>query len=244
MKKTGEWVFILKPVPTEIPVGRMEVYFAKPTEQPYLWWSRTHEGLTRLMHRYAEGLNTDTYQDYVYRFLTGKKIPKRYRDGIEYDINRFGYEAEDFVTAVKIVTPFGEVKLWDDEYKVVSLDWALHLAGEEALMIRYLNNDGSVRDGLKNVSVRDQVFYLQSRGISFKEAMKMVQGEIKSQHLFYFDPYPHYVHVYERNYEEIAKRKIKYCIEKGQEQLLMYKDSENGEFTIQDYLKFLELEEV
>lgn len=241
IKKTGEWIYTTCNPGLEYPVGRMEVYFAKPCGY-YMENARTVAFSDELRHRGgAVNMHYEEYQKLVYKILSGKDVtPKSIVETIAWEIERYNYTLEDFVSMVTIVTPYGECKLYSEEFNVVSLDWALNLANEEALMIRYLNNDGSVRDKLKNTSVSDKLFYLQTRGISFTQGMKIISGEIKSQHLFYFDPMPFYVECFQRHYLRIAKKKIEFCEKHNITELLEYKDTENGHFTLQEYVAHLE----
>lgn len=239
INKTGDWIYIIKEIPVEVPVDKLSIWYAKPTGQQ-LQFSRTQAGIADLANQVMSYISTDKftvkdYQEAIWKKLNGKDLTPSYlNDDIEFAISRQNYTLDNFESTVEIITPFGPVTIHPEEFNKVSLDWALRLVEEESHVIRYLNNDGSIRDNMKNVAVSDKVFYLETRGISFTQAMKMVSGEIKTQHLMYFDPLPQYIQTFSRTFIRDAEKKMEYCKKEGYEQLLQY-----PEFHLQEYLDYL-----
>ena len=244
MNKTGNWIYIIKEIPVEPPIDKLSIWFAKPTEF-YLKDSRTRAGERKIRNEIMEYLpkteiSVRGYQRSIWSILNGHKLPSdRLTNDIEKLIDVLGYTKESFEASAEIITPFGPVKIHSNEYNIVDLEWALKLVESDSHMIRYLSNDGSIQQKMKNISVQEKVFYLQSRGISFTEAMKMVSGEIKTQHLMYFDPFPQYIEMFSRTYLRDCKNKIEYCEQHGYEQLLQYKSNDDGVFTLHQYLEHL-----
>lgn len=231
-------------LPVKIPIERLSIFMAKPVRS--LLKDSNAIGMRHLYidRAFRLGLKVEEYGDLIIKYITGNEkdiIPQSLREDIKFEVAECNYTPEDIEDFVEIVTPFGNVRVHPHEYNIVGLDFALNMADGGAHVLRYLDNKGDTTDKMKKVGVREKLFYLQSRGISFTNAMKHLTGEIKTQHLFYFDPYPQYVEVYTRNYMKHVEKKLAYCTEHGYPELLEYPATKEDEaFHLSEYKDHLE----
>lgn len=82
----------------------------------------------------------------------------------------------------QIITKQGEVLLYPHEYNVVNDIHKYYESFGEGINIVWLNDKAE-----KRVGNPEALFYIRSRGISLKEAYKMILGDIKDQNLLYLE---------------------------------------------------------
>lgn len=85
-----------------------------------------------------------------------------------------------------IVTPGGELHLWPYEYGIVS-DITQYVGMEPDVTMHTLGGDPLFSDDME-----EQLFYLQSRGISRREAAMLLLNDINAQGFCYFTLDPEY----------------------------------------------------
>lgn len=255
INKTGEWIYLVKDFALEVPLDRLGIWYAKPKGE-YLHGYRNMGGDYVVANEMkdagiqSESITVKDYVDLVWKYLDGGGsdiYPKRLREDIEFAISLHKYSKDDFVSVVEIITPFGPITIFPEEYNPVDLNFAMQCVEAGSHIIRYMGNDGNVRDSMKHTKVTEQVFYLRSRGVKFSDAMRGVSGDIKSQHFLYFDPLPQYVDMFSRDYPKQCEKKMRYCLNNDLEHLLHYKVTEGedqGEFTLADWLKHIEYDAI
>ena len=82
----------------------------------------------------------------------------------------------------QIITKQGEALLYPHEYNVVGDIYKYYESFGDGINIIWLNDKAE-----KEVGNPEALFYIRSRGISLKEAYKMILGEIKDQNLLYLE---------------------------------------------------------
>jgi hypothetical protein len=107
---------------------------------------------------------------------------------------------------VTILTEHGQVCIQPHEYTIQeTIDDHLEAVKEGEAELVFLNKNKSLRGKIK-----EQVFYIRSRGISFTEAMKMVGGQVKSQHVFYIRYKEELQRYFTRDYDSYLAKKNNY----------------------------------
>lgn len=89
---------------------------------------------------------------------------------------------------VKIITPKGDLGLWPHEYCIVKdiTEWL----GHEHVYMRMLG------EGAESGINPDQLFYIRSRGVSRREAERMLFTQITSQAYCWFETHPAYAQLF------------------------------------------------
>lgn len=89
---------------------------------------------------------------------------------------------------VKIITPKGNLGIWPHEYCIVKdiTEWL----GHEHVYMRMIG------EGAESGINPDQLFYIRSRGVSRREAERMLFTQVTSQAYCWFETHPAYAQIY------------------------------------------------
>lgn len=117
--------------------------------------------------------------------------------GIERDTVVRTLEENELHHQVKILTPFGTVLLQPAEYNVIDFNSYLECINNGSFQVKFLNK----RTKAAKNTAKEQLFYIQSRGISLSTALGMVSGLVRSQNTLYMLAHPEYIKMFLSEYE-------------------------------------------
>lgn len=78
----------------------------------------------------------------------------------------------------EIITLDGTLTLTPDEYLVIDIEKYLNEIGEDSYKIEFMTTG-------HQKAFKERLFYMQQRGLSKVDAIKLMHGELKSRQLFY-----------------------------------------------------------
>jgi hypothetical protein len=209
--KAGSWIFIRKIIPVEIPIDPLSVYFAVPSGKLF-FENETHISdfsMETEWRRLAATYNK-TRDSFIVDVMNVKKkntegMSETYVNSIQRALDDGDIDIEQ---QVMILTEHGQVCIQPHEYTILdSIDDHLEAVKEGEAELVFLNKNKSLRGKIK-----EQVFYIRSRGISFQEAMKMVGSSVKSQHVFYIRYSEEMQRYFTRDYDSYLKKKENFNI--------------------------------
>jgi len=194
----GSWILIRQLIPVEIPIDPLSIYYATPTGTNFIDYE-DHSGSYEVdLEHKLERISMDTghARDIIFRYYAGKKVKEKH--ALELQNNPIHIEQQ-----VSILTKWGEVSIQPHEYtKLKDVGKYLDAVNIGHATVHYLTNKG----GLKG-KIRDQVFYMQSRGVSYGDALQMVAGNITTKHLLYITMHEEYQRMFTRYYDQYAAKK-------------------------------------
>lgn len=206
----GGWILCTKVPPTEIKAVALGLYFAKPEKvfecgsfDRAFWNSAFSDKELEVLYRHRQRAKLSAEQREILSgaerrasggFIEWEGSPiSPFDDSTEEELaDAAAIEPQPLPTLdevelemrVRIVTQDGEVCLEPHEYTIVAdIEPYMQEIGE-AYEMREL---GGIKQAKK---LREQVFYLASRGIRKIEAYKMLLGQIERPNVFWLEPHP------------------------------------------------------
>lgn len=234
LPKKGGWILITKHVNTERPVHKFGIYFAIPTGKYFFHDERADHAFLRYHPEYNE---SDVFVRLCHFYdgeleLMKKDLWNFTRSNPHWEpLNEAAWEymekvgvdelKEEFkiVQQVKVITEHGEIRIQPEEYSICSdeklQEYMQSVQSGDGFMV-YLSKSQQLKG-----KVAEQVFYLQSRGISYTKALQMCIGQVSTANLFYIYMHPGYVEYFTREplLSTYYKRHIKAMRESGVEEL-------------------------
>lgn len=199
--KKGAWILIIKTVPVkDIFAPLYSIWYALPTGEFSIGdEDRPHPEIEyenifpfrsmRELRHYVKAYKKDK------NLVSGEE-----RKTVEHVLDKYSINQQ-----VKILTPFGTVKLQHNEYKVIDFNKYLSSIENGSFQVKFLNTS----KGFKT-KVRDQIFYIQSRGISLSIALGMVSGLVRSQNTYYMLAHPEYQRMFLSYFEQYYAKELVY----------------------------------
>lgn len=240
--KSGAWIMIRKVIPVGIPIDPLSLWFAKPSRKVFLngdnglgrpfVMSEFHYAMEALGVRDNWELFKTSMFEYIHWGKVGSFDSKSFKAAIaECD---GGVESLDFEQQVSIKTVFGDVCINPDEYSICRDDMTDYFEAikDGHAFIRYMTKSTTMTG-----KIRDQIFYLRSRGISYADALLLVWGNIKSQTLFWIEFHPAYVDQFTRGFDDYWNRKINYLTKSDRPDLLNFGPQWSNDEFLADYAK-------
>ena len=219
--KQGTWIFIRQNIPVEIPIDPLSVYFAVPSGKLFFEgeshisdFGRDTEW-RRLMQVYNKDRDTFVVDVFNVKKKNTEGMSSTYVSSIERGLEDGEFDIEQ---QVKILTEHGQVCIQPEEYTILdNIDDHLNAVKDGDAELVFLNKNKTLRGKLK-----EQVFYIRSRGISFTEAMKMVGGQVKSQHVFYIRYTEEIQRYFVRDYDSYKAKKESFSMMKSHDGRLIF----------------------
>lgn len=213
----GGWILCTKVPPTAIKPTLFGVYYARPEKVfergsfqigSFGWSSGlTHSELAALYKHRANAKMSEseraTLNGAIGRIETGRRMvdmePPSLWEPVEDEESAAVPEAPlpvlediELEMRVRILTPDGEICLEPYEYSIISdIQPYLEEIGDGMIM----HELGGVKNAKK---LKDQMFYVQSRGIPKVEAFKMLLGQIDRWNVFWLETHPDIVAYFSR----------------------------------------------
>jgi len=189
LPKSGGWIMIRTTIGVAAPIPPLSFWFAKPSGRLFLDSEREKDHSEayeefidelRYFNRGADIGRIDDFKLWIDRFQMTGKHHKRCPDMKQPFVEKWA-EAIGVDHQATIITPDAEVKIQPEEYSVV-IDMTAYYDAikEDDAEIIWLNKSKSLKGKIK-----DQVFYMQCRGIPYGTALPMCIGSMKSSMFFY-----------------------------------------------------------
>lgn len=241
--KKGTWILIIKDIPVQLPIPPLTVWYAVPSgkifykneRNRYFEFLDTTEKINYYVDRHFGG-DHDLFKNIVYKFKTTGKVPKvfEHKKGILeptiHDLEEnYGFELEQ---QLKIVTPWGECCIQPEEYNTTDINFHLNAAKTGDAEIKYLTKSKQLKG-----KVKEQVFYLRTRGIGFADAVQMCIANIHTQHLFYIEYHEEYMKMFFNTFN-VEMRKHDYKVSQLEKDTkdFFYSDEKESETDTIDFL--------
>lgn len=216
LPKAGGWICVNQIVPTEKPVHRFGIYFAKPTGKYYFEgerhaanifkyipheWDYPYNNLIDIYtnnQKHTEGLHLMKIDIWNFCRSNPNHEPINHRGwNLLEQIGKEDLEKNlPIVQQVKVMTEHGEIYIQPEEYVICTeeklAEYMEAIKDNHCFMV-YLSDSRQLKG-----KVADQVFYLRSRGISYSTALQMSIGAVSTSNLFYLYMHPGYVEYFTR----------------------------------------------
>lgn len=222
--KKGTWIMIRQEIPVEVPIDPFSFWYAVPSGK--LFWreeltvSRFNDTTPYWLMAQLRERDFERFKTLVYNYFFVKKaeIPEDVRKKLKAWEQEGEIDKECLEQQVKIKTPFGDVCVQPYEYLIPKeLGHYIEAAKDGHAFIRYMNETKILKG-----KIADQVFYLRSRGIKFKDAITLCFQNISTQNLFYVEMHPEYQKALTRNWDRYWEKKVAYCTKVDRMDLLNY----------------------
>lgn len=204
LPKKGGWILITDYVPTTIFVHKFALYYATPKGPVYIVGERSRGWLeSNIAYDFYSLCNIFNISRERFKLIASGAVSKRDLDLTTSETRMLkSHSYTEFLRNVEfergaaIITEFGEVTINPNEFTVASekhLKEYMEYAKSGHAFIRYLSNNSQLKGKIK-----EQIFYLRSRGISFAEAISMCVGNISTRNLMYVYLHPAYLDQFTR----------------------------------------------
>lgn len=199
LPKKGAWVLVTKTIPVKNVFAPLySIWYALPSGEFSIGdEDRVNSEVEREIEFPFRDLKTLKY------FIKLYKADKTALKGLELKEIKRTLDKWPINHQAKILTPFGSVLLQHNEYNIINFNDYLESVDNGSFQVKFLNTTKASKN-----KVRDQLFYIRSRGISISTALGMVSGLVRSQNTYYMLAHPEYQKAFLRYYDRYAAEQL------------------------------------